>query len=118
MTKAERLDRLVELINRDHGGCDSQTCDISVSLRYGFYIIAIESWASSGAACNEFSSLYSKLPKTYKCLGADWSKECEEFRKIPSIQCPHCNAYLYDPEDYGYHCDSCANEIPKPKESA
>ena len=103
----ENLDLAIEHIERDHGECDSNTCTIGVALRHGFYLVAIDSWAGSGAAAPDFPN---RLGYSRKELQAESKLMCDT---IPHVVCPHCNAALWEPEDCGYFCDSCAKRIPQ-----
>lgn len=101
------IDRALELIERDHGGCDSNTCTLNVALREGFNLIAIDSWLNSGAASSEFDngvSGYTKaeLRAEVKCFVAD----------TPHVTCPHCNSVLWYPDETDYFCDDCLKKIP------
>ncbi len=62
------IDRMVELIERDHGGCDDDQCsmrqmldDVNSSCEE-----MIHWWACSGAADNEFIELYEKFETEIK----------------------------------------------------
>lgn len=54
------LERMVELVERDHGGCDDNECSIANLLNN--YDSSMEEivhwWACSGAADKEFNDLY------------------------------------------------------------
>lgn len=103
----KNLERAISHIDRDHGGCESNTCTMSVALRHGFDLIAIDSWANSGAAAKDF-------PKTLGYSNAELQKQCAEMTaEIEHVQCPHCNAVLWLPEECDYFCDSCAKDIPR-----
>lgn len=92
-------------IERDHGGCDSNTCDISVALRHGYDLVAIDSWDGSGAASSDWN------PPKY--TNKELREQCEEMGKlVPHVDCPHCNAVLWCPEETDYYCDSCGNDVP------
>ena len=62
---SELVDRCFELVNRDHGGCEDNCCDIGLALNHGYDAIAIVQWAGCGSSERDFDSLYSKLPKSY-----------------------------------------------------
>lgn len=96
--------RAIEHIERDHGGCDENTCTISVALRHGFDLIAIDSWQSSGATSDDWKQV--KVP--FKAL----QKQCAEMTaEIEHIQCENCNAVLWLPDETDYHCCSCGEQI-------
>lgn len=103
------IPQAIEQIERDHGGCDQNTCTLSVALRSGFDLIAIHHWDNSGAASQDWVR-----PKyTQKELMAQNKEFCET---TPHVDCPRCNAILWLPEECDYHCDSCGKDIPRPKE--
>ena len=101
------INRAINLIERDHGGCDQNTCTLSVALRHGFDLIAIDHWIGSGAASNDFPN---DLPYTLQDIQSQ-SKEMRE--TIVHVDCPHCNAVLWCPEECDYWCDSCNKQIKK-----
>ena len=109
-----RIEKLFELTERDHGGCDDTTCALGVALAQGYHLIAIESWASSGASDMEFDRLYEKLPITYRLGGRQWHLEVKEFNKIPTAKCG-CGSYIYEPEDCNYHCSNCGKQANRPE---
>lgn len=106
MSNKATIYRCIELIERDHGGCDNTTCGIPVALRYGLPLVALSMWSDSGASDAEFDNNYDKLPSSHKFLGKTYEKERLEFVKIPHFECK-CGSHIYEPEDCGYHCSSC-----------
>ncbi len=117
MRIADRLERLRDLVERDHGGCEDTTCTMATAMRHGHWLVAIETWASSGASDAEFDRLYAVLPATYRFFGRAYKAESAEFCKIPSAECS-CGAYVYEPEDVDYHCSNCGKQVPRPAEVA
>lgn len=111
MKRREILDRLETLLEREHGGCEQNTCTLSVALRNGYWFSAADSFAGSGAASDEFYGLYDRM-RGY--IEAKSRQESDEFcDAVPHVDCPHCNAVLWEPEESGYHCDSCGYDIPR-----
>lgn len=106
--KRMSLGRAVRLIERDHGGCDSQTCTISVALREGFHVVAVESWIGSGAASKEFDGV--ELPFSFEDARRESAEMCES---VPHVECPHCNAVIWNPKDCNYWCDSCGKQVDR-----
>lgn len=53
-----KIDRLFELVKRDHGGCDQASCSLAHAIENGEVYIAIHLWDCSGAADTEFLRLY------------------------------------------------------------
>lgn len=113
-TQRQLIERASELVKRDHGGCDQNTCDLSVALRHGFELVAIERWAGTGASCDEFDLIYDKLGSKFH---RDQKAELRKLLKLPAVKCPHCCAFLWLPDECEYYCDSCDNDIPQPAEA-
>ena len=107
--KKMSIERAIELIENEHGGCDQNTCTLGVALRYGYDLVAIDHWIGSCAACDEFHN--AELDYTNKELTAQSKKMCKE---LEHIDCPHCDSILWLPDETDYYCDSCARDIPKP----
>lgn len=102
----KNLNTAISHIERDHGGCDSNTCTLSVSLRHGYDLIAIDAWQGSGAAADDFPNIRINLKEL--------RKQCAEMSaELEHVSCPKCNAVLWLPEESGWHCDSCGNDIPE-----
>ena len=104
MKNGKNIEKALELIERDHGGCDSNTCTISVALRNGYALVAIDSWIGSGAASEDFPS---DLGLIFKQVQKQAEKMCKE---LPNIECG-CGAILWLPEECGYWCDNCGKQI-------
>jgi hypothetical protein len=109
--RTHALDKMVELVERDHGGCDNNTCSISVALENGYSMHALEMWSGCGAADDEFNALY--FPHA-RFIAKESRKEASLMcDKIPHVDCPHCNAVLWNPADSDYWCGSCGKTIPR-----
>lgn len=106
----DKVERLADLIRRDHGGCEDTTCTIATALEHGLALVAFESWGSSGASCADFDRLYASLPKSYRMGGREYEAERLEFCKIPAVEC-RCGAYVYNPDDCGRYCSSCGKVV-------
>jgi hypothetical protein len=103
--KPMSINQAIKLIDRDHGGCDQHTCTISMAMRNGYHLIAIDSWIGSGAASEEFDGR--ELPFSF----ADVQRECALMtRELEHIQCVHCDAVIWLPDDCGYWCDNCGKQ--------
>lgn len=63
MRYENKLDLLHELVERDHGGCDELGCSIARAQRQDLWLVAIEAFAASGAACDQFYKYYNALPR-------------------------------------------------------
>lgn len=61
--KNKAVDRMWELVERDHGGCDEESCALAHAIESGEVYDAIYLWACSGAADEEFEKLYTKHEK-------------------------------------------------------
>lgn len=110
------IDKLFALIERDHGGCDQNSCTLGVAIRHGYAMVAVDSWIGSGAADEEFHKEAAKgLPFSLKEMQAEYELMG---REVPQVECPHCNAVLWNPDDCGHWCDSCAKQLPRPAEVA
>lgn len=116
------LDRLAELYEAEHGNCGCGTCAMTKAFECGYSIMAIDLFASSGAARDEFYRLLSLIPK--RALATALSFERESFRNDPdcdAIPCAHgCGAYIYDWMWHGERvcCDNCGNQFSAPDKSA
>lgn len=67
MSYAKDMDRMLELVFRDHGGCDEPDCSLRIALEDEYNPEeAIWLWACSGAACAEFNALMDKHEKRFK----------------------------------------------------
>lgn len=58
--------RMLELVERDHGGCDDESCPLRKMLEWETECALeeiFERWACSGAADEEFEALYQKHAK-------------------------------------------------------
>jgi hypothetical protein len=105
------VNKLFELVKRDHGGCEDNSCDIGLAIRHGYDAIATVQFSGCGAACVEFDKLYSKLPKSY--TRAEYSAQIDLFLKeMNSVQCLKCNAWCRSEFEYPTQCDSCLAELP------
>lgn len=119
MKYSKLTDRLAELVESEHVcGCDSDTCEVNVSFRYGFALWAIYLFDSSGASSPQFNRLYRQLPKRFL-------KDAEAERKmlVESVAhdwCPHCNAVVWHDGSHGdeIFCDSCARSFKRQNEEA
>lgn len=105
----EISDQLEELFEKEHGGCDNNTCAMTICMSHGYSLWAIYLFSGTGAASDEFSELYEKLPKKEFAALAE-AERAEFVEQVPSVACPHCNAVVYEPENSDYHCSSCAKE--------
>jgi len=100
------IDQAFSLVERDHGGCDDNSCDIGLALAHGYDAIAIVQWSGTGAACNDFKKLFEKLPKSY--TKTEYEKQIDEFLKeMKSVECPYCNAHCRNNYEIPNHCDCC-----------
>lgn len=111
------LERLDELYEEEHGGCDESTCSMQVAFEHGYTIHAIECFASSGAASDEFYKLLKKIPR--KLLSKYSRHEAHMFcNEVSHAECPHCNAiswqveYLTNSKGEIY-CGNCAQYFKK-----
>ncbi|MEK2647325.1 hypothetical protein [Bdellovibrio sp. BCCA] len=100
-------DRLVELFEEEHGGCENNTCAMTACMSHGYSLWAIKLFHNCGVASDEFDRLIKKLPKAEFERRAE-AERAEFVEEIPSVSCPHCNAVVYEPEESEYHCSSCA----------
>jgi hypothetical protein len=109
---------LADLVNTDHCcGCDQDSCDISAAYSHGFSLWAIYLFDSSGAASDEFKSIFRKLPKRFD---KDAELERKEFiNSVAHDACPECNAVIWHDGSHGetIHCDSCLNVFTPNKEN-
>jgi len=109
------LEQLDGLFEAEHGGCDQSTCSMSVAMDHGYSVHAIDCFASSGAASDEFYELLEKLDRK-KIDRASTIEANELCKELETADCPHCNAVVWDPQwvtsNGKVFCDSCANEFP------
>jgi len=108
LSNSELLGELEELFENEHGGCDQNTCDMSVAFNEGYTALAIDLFSGAGVASEKFAELFNQLDrKTFKALV---NKEAESFNdEVPHVQCLKCNAVIRNPEDVDYMCDNCGN---------
>ena len=108
--KNTNIDKAFELVERDHGGCDENCCDIGLALKYGYDAIAIVQWSGCGASDAEFDKFYSKLPKSYTEI--EYKKQINEFlAQMHTSVCSSCNAYCRNEFEKPNFCDCCAKSI-------
>lgn len=119
MKKDELVDKLFSLVERDHGGCNDNSCDIGLALKHGFDAIAINQWAGCGASDSEFDKLYTKLPESYTSYSpkSEYRRQINEFCGFMHTRvCPVCNAHCRDEYEAPAHCDSCLADLTNVKE--
>lgn len=103
-THSQKLERLSELFNEEHGRWDQTTCDMSCAYEHGYDLWSIYLWSQTGAASFEFEELYSRLPKYFDRVARN---VCDEFiNAVSSIEC-ECGTYIYQPEYCDGYCSSC-----------
>lgn len=56
-SKEDAYNRMWELLDRDHGGCEEDQCSLAEAMRNG-EDFALEIWHDSGGADEEFIELY------------------------------------------------------------
>ena len=61
MFKAVVYSALFRFVERDHGGCEEDNCSLRQAIDDGNDDLAVEIWASSGAACNEFNRIFTRF---------------------------------------------------------
>ena len=115
-TKEEIFERLEELFEEEHGGCDDMTCDMSAAWDHGYTQWALFLFDSCGAASDEFVKLYKKIDKPAFRNAAE--KERKMFvEEVPHAQCPHCNAVTWDDSmEEKVHCGSCGKDFDTRRE--
>lgn len=106
--RMNKQNRLIDLFQEEHGGCDQHTCDMSRAFSAGFPLWAIKLFAKTGAASSEFVKIYDTLPKSFH---EEAEQERIYFCEIEHVECPHCNAIIWEPEYVTtggqVYCDSC-----------
>ena len=65
MSYIKAIERMFELVTRDHSGCDQEHCIIRMAIEddSGLADEAIRVWAISGASDDEFNKLYERWGK-------------------------------------------------------
>lgn len=103
------LEKLESLLEQEHCfGCNQNTCNISVAFRLGYTIHAIDAFAGSGAASDQFTKLFNKLPRKY--VDRKSRKEAKHLcENTPYVEC-ECNAVIWEPEECDYFCDNCGRK--------
>lgn len=115
------LNKLEELYEEEHGGCEESTCSMQVAFEHGYTIHALDCFASSGAASDEYYALWNKIPRKLKDAYSRYEAEllCKE---ISNAECSYCNAvswqieYLKNTKGEIY-CGSCAKYFIEQKVS-
>jgi hypothetical protein len=102
-----KISKLTELLNIEHGDCDDTTCAIAVCMENEYNLWAISLFSSTGASSEEFDKIYNSLPRDQFDIEAE-AERAEFVESIPSVSCPHCNAVVYNPEECDYYCSNCA----------
>jgi hypothetical protein len=107
------IDKLQELYERDHGNCDSTTCDMHQAFTAGYTLYACSLFYGSGASDDEFNTLFEQLPK--QALKTVTIYESDSFINDPdckSMECEYCHAHIYGYEFMGNmaYCSSCGEE--------
>lgn len=80
LNKAVDMSVLEEHFERDHGGCDQDTCSMTVAFNNGYTLHAIECWLSCGATSEDTNELAEKIP-------ADALATCSRHAKTPRYLC-------------------------------
>jgi hypothetical protein len=92
------LNRAIELFEQEHGGCELNTCACIVAYRLGYRRWAVKLYASTGAGSEQFYHAFDKAAKA-----KDWVQDTEEERKAlckeEHVDCPHCHAVIWLPEE-------------------
>lgn len=109
--RAEVLAELWALLETEHGGCDDTTCSIQVAMGQGFDVHAMDCFASSGAASDEFYELWNSLPKRYR--DNESRKQAREICKtIKHSECK-CGAIVWETDWNESFCSSCGGTATK-----
>lgn len=102
---AQIMETCIAHIERDHGGCDQNTCTLSVALRMGYHKVAIDCWIGCGAMAKDFPST---IPFSLKAISIERKKM---IREVPHTNCGNCNALIWLPDEVTnagkLYCDSC-----------
>jgi hypothetical protein len=94
------------LVLKEHGGCDQSTCTIAVALKHGLHSLAIQSFVDSGAASDQLLDAFTNVGPSFQ---KQVNRELKALWKLPTHRCD-CNAYIYEPEECDYFCDSCGKK--------
>lgn len=115
-TKESLLAELEALLQQEHiYGCDSTSCNINSAFENGFMNHAVDIFADSGAASDEFLNLYGEYANKFK----NWTKLVmkESTRMCDDIDhttCPDCNAVHWSDElveGEQWSCDRCGSKF-------
>ncbi len=103
--QSKLISQLEELYEQEHGGCDSNTCDMQVAFEHGYTCWAIRCFSHSGASSDEFNAIYNKLNKAFPVQA---ERERKAFVKdVEHADCPSCSAVIWEPHWSGGYCSSC-----------
>lgn len=111
---SEGMETLDEHFERDHGGCDSSNCSMTIAMNHGYSLHALECWLSSGAASPDTLEIAEKIPQ--KALSICSTYEAEGFcREVEHAECP-CGGIVWEYSWHGdeVYCDSCGENFPNP----
>lgn len=97
-------DRAMELIRRDHGGCEDNTCTLGRAIMHGYELVAIDHWIGCGAACSEFNDVHLfEYDPAEAVMQAD-----EMIRDLGYVECSHCDAIIWEVAKPDHcQCDNC-----------
>jgi hypothetical protein len=110
--RAQLIEQASELLEREHPGCDDNTCIINEEMCSRYPLNVVEQFASSGAASIKFErirkELFGRYKKPFEALRREADKLC---REVPHMTCV-CNAIIWDQsgwysEGEPVRCASC-----------
>ncbi len=97
------FEKAVKLLERDHGGCDDTTCNLSIAMNNGYWNHALDLWVGSGAASSEFDNF-----KVNRKLSRQEANEmCDE---VSNMECKHCQSIIWEMEWTNGYCSNCGEE--------
>jgi hypothetical protein len=103
---------LAEALREDHP-CDDASCGISAALRHGYtYAAARLLLGATDAPAVDYvrtALRFNGTPVTGSMLRSGFDEWCESDVVAEAVECPECDAYLYDADPDAFVCPNCGH---------
>lgn len=110
MLTNEERSSLERIIEDGHGGCDNNTCDIDAARRAGFIEVAAHNLhgATEVDELDDFMKDHSIFDDDAGTMPHRWTEWHEWFTEN-TVQCQHCEAFVFTDENEGDSVVTCGN---------
>lgn len=98
------IDEAFELIERTHGECDQNTCQLGYALNNFYDHVAIDLWIASGNGCVKFNKKIKGFKQT------ELNRQYKMIQK-ESFECENCLSRIYGEKKYTWGCDNCGTDL-------